>query len=50
MKQVLLRVTAMFAKIGFAKFPQPLRVQFPGAREILLPQNALNPNVDRKGA
>jgi hypothetical protein len=50
MKQVLLCVTAMFAKIGLAKFPQALRIQFPGARKILLPQNSLNPNVDRKGA
>jgi hypothetical protein len=50
MKQVLLRVAAMFAKIGVTKFSQPLRVQFLSAGKILLPQNAVDPNVDRKGA
>jgi hypothetical protein len=50
MKQILLRVTSMFAKIGFAKFAQPLRRHFLRPRKIFLPQNALDPDVDGKRA
>jgi hypothetical protein len=50
MKQILLRVTSMFAKIGFAKFAQPPRRYLLGPRKIFLRQNALNPDVDGKRA
>ena len=46
MKQVLLRIPTVFAKIGFRKFTQLLRRYFLPAREILLSQNALDPDVD----
>ena len=50
MKQVLLRVTAVFAKIRFRKFAQPLFRDFFLPREILLFQNPLDPDVDWKCA
>ena len=50
MKQVLLRVTAVFAKIGFGKFTQPLRGYFFRPREVFLSQDALDPNIDGKRA
>ena len=50
MKQVLLRVTAVFAKIGFGKFAQLQFGDFFLSREILLFQNSLDPDVDRKCA
>jgi hypothetical protein len=50
MKQVLLRVTAVFAKIGFRKFAQLQFGDFFLSREILLFQNSLDPDVDRKCA
>ena len=37
MKQVLLRITAVFAEIGFGKFTQPLRGYFLSTLKILLP-------------
>ena len=49
MKQVLLRVTAVFAKICFRKFAQPWFRDFL-PRKILLFQNSLNPDIDRKCA
>ena len=50
MKQVLLRVTAVFAKICFRKFAQPRFRDFFLPRKILLSQNSLDPDVDRKCA
>ena len=50
MKQVLLRVTAVFAKIRFRKFPQPQFRDFPFPRKILLFQNPPDPDVDWKSA
>ena len=50
MKQVLLRVTTMFAKIGFRKFAQPLRRRLSFPRKIFLSQNALDPDIDRESA
>ena len=46
MKQVLLRVTAVFAKICFRKFAQPQFRDFFLPRKILLLQNPLDPDVD----
>jgi hypothetical protein len=50
MKQVLLRVTTMFAKIRLRKFAQPLHRCLPFPRKIFLSQNALDPNIDRESA
>jgi hypothetical protein len=50
MKQVLLRVSAVFAEIGLGKFPQLFPSHFPSMREIALSQNPLDPHVDREGA
>ena len=49
-KQVLLRVTAVFAKIGFGKFAQHQFGNLFVPREILPFQNSLDPDVDRKCA
>jgi hypothetical protein len=49
MKQVLLRVTAMFAKISFRKFAQAAQSRFPFPRKIFFSQNALDPDIDREG-
>jgi hypothetical protein len=46
MKQILLRVPAMFPKIGFGKFAQPPRCHFLSTPQITVPQNALDPDVD----
>ena len=46
MKQVLLRITAVFAKIAFGKFTQPLRGDLLLVREITLFQDPLDPDVD----
>ena len=50
MKQVLLRVTAMLAKIVLRKFTQLARGRLPFSRKIFLAQNALDPDIDRKRA
>jgi hypothetical protein len=50
MKQVLLRIPAVFPKIGFGEFTQLLRCHFLPAREIMLSQNPLDPDVDWKCA
>ena len=50
MKQVLLGITAMFAKVFLCERPQPCRVQFSRPRKILFPQNPLDPDVDRERA
>ncbi len=49
-KQVLLRVSAVFAKIGFREFAQLLRRHFLSTRQIMLSQNSLDPDVDRECA
>jgi len=46
MKQVLLRITGVFAEIGFRKFTEPLCRDLLLAREITLSQNPLDPDVD----
>src|ERR671936_1005427 len=48
MKQVLLRVTAVLAKIRVRKLAQPLRCDLPLARKIAFPQDALDPDVNRE--
>ena len=48
MKQILLSVTTMVAKMIFAKVAHSLRVQPSCAWKILLPQNPLDPNVNRE--
>ena len=50
MKQVLLRVSAVFAKIRFRKFAQPEFGDFFPRRKVLLFQNPLDPDVDWKCA
>src|SRR6266487_4957650 len=50
MKQILLCVAAMFTKIVLRKCAElPCRDPFV-SREILLSQNTLDPDIDRKGA
>src|SRR6266481_5784036 len=50
MKQILLRVAAVFTKIVLRKCAQlPRRDPFV-SREILLSQNTLDPDIHRKGA
>src|SRR5438046_8165994 len=50
MKQILLRVAAMFTKIVLRKCAElPRRDPFVSG-EILLSQNTLDPDIDRKGA
>src|SRR4051812_33097646 len=48
-KQILLGVAAVFAEIAVAKFPELPRCYLSFSREILLPQHALDPDVDWKG-
>ena len=48
MKQILLRVPAVFAEIGFGELPQPLRAHLLSTREIMLPQRPLDPDIDRE--
>src|SRR5881275_2743717 len=50
MKQILLCVAAMVAKIGLRKRAKLLRRDLFGSREILLSQNALDPDIDWKSA
>src|SRR6266550_9369150 len=47
-KQILLRVPAVFAEIGFGELAKPLRAHLPSTRKIMLPQHALDPDIDRK--
>ena len=48
MKQILLRVPAVFAEIGFGELAKPLRAHLPSTRKIMLPQHALDPDIDRE--
>src|SRR4051812_22112554 len=48
MKQILLRVTAMFAEIFLHKLTQLQRCWFPFSRKILFPQHSLDPDIDRE--
>jgi hypothetical protein len=48
MKQILLRVSAVFAEISLGELPQPLRGHFLSTRKIMLPQNAFDPDIDRE--
>src|SRR6266536_1810123 len=48
MKQILLRVPAVFAEIGFRELAKPLRAHLPSTRKIMLPQHALDPDIDRE--
>ena len=50
MKQILLRVATVFAEVRFRELPQPLRGHFLSTREIMLPQHALDPDIDRECA
>src|SRR5215469_4056720 len=50
MKQVLLRVTAVLAKMRLRKFAQLPGRDFLSARQITLSQNPLDPDVDWKCA
>src|ERR1051326_229949 len=47
-KQILLRVAAVLSEIAVAKFPELLRRQLSFPRKILLAQDALDPDIDRK--
>src|SRR6266576_1714585 len=48
MKQILLRVPAVFAEIGFGELAKPLHAHLPSPRKIMLPQHALDPDIDRE--
>ena len=48
MKQILLRVPAVFAEIRFRELPQAPRGHFLSTRKIMLPQHALDPDIDRE--
>src|SRR4030095_10027772 len=48
MKHILLRVPTMFAEISFRELPQALRAHLLSRRKIMLPQDALDPDIDRK--
>src|SRR2546421_162654 len=50
MKQILLCVTAMVAKVSLCELPESCRVQSSRQREILFAQNSLDPDVDRERA
>src|SRR2546430_8126475 len=50
MKQILLGVTAMVAKVSLCERSQPRGVQSSRPRKVLFPQHPLDPDVDRKGA
>jgi len=50
MKKILLRVSAVFAEIRLAKGAELLRGHLSSPWKILLFQDALNPNIDRKRA
>src|SRR5215831_5185595 len=48
MKQILLRISAVFSEVRFRELPQPLRGHFLSTRKIMLPQYALDPDIDRE--
>ena len=48
MKQILLRVTAVWSEVGFAKGAQLRFGRFSVSGKIFLFQNTLDPDVDRK--
>src|SRR5580765_1047136 len=48
MKQILLRISTVFSEVRFRELPQPLRGHFLSTREIMLPQHALDPDIDRE--
>src|SRR6185436_4338463 len=48
MKQILLRVSAVFSKVRLSKLMQPPRGQSLPTRKIMLPQDALDPDIDRE--
>ena len=50
MKQILLRITAILAEMSFRKCAELLRLYFFLPMEIFLPQNALDPDVNRESA
>ena len=50
MKQILLRVTAVFTEIFLCEGRQFTGFEFPPAGKIALLQNPLDPNIDRKSA
>src|SRR4029077_4731648 len=50
MKQILLRVATVFAEVRFRELPQPLRAHFLSTRKIILPQHALDPDINRECA
>ena len=48
MKQVLLRVSAVFAEISIGQLAQPLCRDLLSTRKIMLPQHPLDPDIDRE--
>ena len=48
MKQILLRISAVFSEVRFRELPQPLRGHFLSTRKIMLLQHALDPDIDWK--
>src|ERR1700760_4135217 len=50
MKQILLRVTAMFSKVRGAEFAELMGLDLPFFGKIPLHQDAFDPDIDRKRA
>src|SRR5438067_7819913 len=50
MKQILLRIAAVFTEISLTKSAQLRRSHFSFPRKIFLPQDPLDPHVDRERA
>ena len=48
MKQILLRIPAVFSEVRFRELPEPLRGHFLSTRKIMLPQHAFDPDIDRE--
>src|SRR5262245_46608265 len=48
MKQILLRISAVFAEITLGELAQPLLGHPLSPRKIMLPQHTLDPDIDRE--
>src|SRR5438034_6624799 len=48
MKQILLRIPAVFSEVRYRELPEPLRGHFLATRKIMLPQYARDPDIDRE--
>ena len=48
MKQILLSVSAVFAEVGLSELAETVCRHFPSTRKVMLPQHALDPDIDRE--